>query len=176
MGAAYILKDSLRTKLKKPLGELIRGTPEETTKKLKDIILREKPSRIVSVGDFVSKNLVEHKIYPDISIVDNKVKREYIKPVQINAASEICVKNPPGTLTYEALKAVQEAFKANCRVKIIVDGEEDLLTLAAVFYAPENILIVYGQPNEGIVVVKTSEKNKAEVAKTLKVMERAAKG
>lgn len=176
MGAAYTLQNRLRTKLKKPLGELIRGTPKETTKKLRDIILREKPSKIVSVGDFVSKSLVENQIYPDISIIDNKVMRKYIKPIQIDAESEICVKNPPGTLTFEALKAVQEAFKANCKVKIIVDGEEDLLTLAAVFYAPENILIVYGQPNEGIVVVRTSEKNKAEVAKTLKVMEKTAKG
>ncbi len=45
---------------------------------------------------------------------------------------------------------------------LLVDGEEDLLTLVAVLYAPENALVVYGQPNQGIVVVRVTSKKRAE--------------
>ncbi|MDI6805914.1 MAG: DUF359 domain-containing protein, partial [Candidatus Bathyarchaeia archaeon] len=57
----------------------------------------------------------------------------------------------------------------------IVDGEEDLLTLIAVLYAPQNSFVVYGQPYEGIVVVKVTPEKKAEVSEILKTMETARK-
>jgi uncharacterized protein (UPF0218 family) len=101
---------------------------------------------IVSVGDAVSKNLVENGISPNLLIIDNRVMRKNITPVSLNADVEKRVKNPPGTITFEALNAVREALKSDHRTKIIVDGEEDLLALCAILYAPENFFIVYGQP------------------------------
>jgi uncharacterized protein (UPF0218 family) len=80
------------------------------------------------------------------------------------------VKNPRGTISEEAFTIIQEALKETARVKIVVDGEEDLLTLVAVLAAPENSFVVYGQPHEGIVVVKASPEKKAEVAVLLKAM------
>jgi len=56
-----------------------------------------------------------------------------------------------------------------------VDGEEDLLTLVAVLHAPENSFIVYGQPREGVVIVKATREKKAEVAEILKAMESVSK-
>jgi uncharacterized protein (UPF0218 family) len=56
-----------------------------------------------------------------------------------------------------------------------VDGEEDLLTLIAVLNAPEKSLVVYGQPYEGIVVVKVTAKKKAEAMEILKAMKTASK-
>ena len=175
MSTAYILPQKLRRQLKKPFGTLIRGSSSETANILKDILREETPPTIISVGDTVSKNLVENKIFPNLLIVDNKVMRTAIKPALLPVDKELRIRNPPGTITQEALNIVQEAFKANCRVKIVVDGEEDLLTLAAVFYAPENSIIVYGQPHEGIVVVKATQEKKAEVAEILKEMEKTAK-
>ena len=118
----------------------------------------------------MSKNLVTHKIFPQLSIVDNKVMRKNIEPVLLEVDQTLRVKNPPGTITEEAVTAVQEALKCNYRVKIVVDGEEDLLTLIAVLFAPEDSLIVYGQPHEGVVVVKATHEKKAEVAEILKAM------
>jgi uncharacterized protein (UPF0218 family) len=57
----------------------------------------------------------------------------------------------------------------------VVDGEEDLLTLVAVLYAPENAVVVYGQPYEGIVLVKVSPEKKAEALEFLKAMENCSK-
>jgi len=170
MVITYELTPDLRRKLKKPLGMLIRGSFSETMKKFRDVAKKENSPRIISVGDTVSKNLVTHKIFPQLSIVDNKVMRKNIEPVLLEVDQTLRVKNPPGTITEEAVTAVQEALKCNYRVKIVVDGEEDLLTLIAVLFAPEDSLIVYGQPHEGVVVVKATHEKKAEVTEILKAM------
>lgn len=176
MITAYILPLTLRKKLKKPLGELIRGSFNETMGKLKQIIERENPPSIISVGDTVSKNLVKNGISPNLLIVDNRVMRKNITPVPLNVDTEKRVKNPPGTITYEALNAIQEALKTKQITKIVVDGEEDLLALCAILYALENSLVVYGQPREGIVIVKATKQKKAEVTEILNAMKVSAKG
>ncbi|MEM2466316.1 MAG: DUF359 domain-containing protein [Candidatus Bathyarchaeia archaeon] len=175
MSTAYVLSLTLRRKLKKPIGTLIRGSFEETVKKFKQIVDREKSPSIISVGDTVSKNLIENGIFPNLMIIDNRVMRKDIVPVPLKADVEKRVKNPPGTITFEALSAVKEALEANWRTKIVVDGEEDLLALCAILYAPENSFVVYGQPSEGIVVVKATKQKKEEVARILNAME-VAKG
>ena len=87
----------------------------------------------------------------------------------------VYVKNPPGTITEEAIVAIKEALESPKHVHILVDGEEDLLVLIAVFYAPEKSLVVYGQPYEGIVVVKVTSEKKAEAAEILKAMKTVRK-
>lgn len=175
MNIAYSLPMHLRMRLKRPLGELIRGSYEETMEKLKLIVEREKPPCIISVGDVVSKNLVERHFRPKLLIVDNRVMRSNIEPAKLDAKEERHVKNPPGTITLEALNAIQKAFEAAHTVKIVVEGEEDLLALPAIQYAPENALIVYGQPLEGIVVVRATLQKKAEIAEILEEMRVCAK-
>jgi hypothetical protein len=41
-------------------------------------------------------------------------------------------------------------------VKVIVDGEEDLLALPIITIAPEKAVVLYGQPLEGMVVVNVT--------------------
>ena len=175
MAIAYSLTPELRIKLKKPIDTLIRGSFAETMKIFKDMTEKERSAVIISVGDTVSKNLAENHVFPQLSIVDNRVMRRNIQSIPLPAEKTIHIKNPQGTITEEALRAVQEALKSNCRVKIVVDGEEDLLTLIAVLYSPENSFIIYGQPYEGIVVVKATNEKKAEVAVILKAMENVRK-
>lgn len=165
----------LRGKLKKPLGELFSGSYEETINELRELIEKEKPPCVVSVGDVVSKNLIEKQIQPKLFVIDNKVMRFAIEPAKLEAEEEKHVKNPPGTITSEAINAIRDAFKTTNTVKIVVDGEEDLLALIAIQYAPENSIIVYGQPHEGLVAVKATQQKKAEVSEILKAMQLAAK-
>jgi uncharacterized protein (UPF0218 family) len=171
MATRYRLTPELRKKLKQPIGTLIRGSFNETMKKLKDLVEKEPPPIIISVGDSVSKNLTKNNMFPKLSIVDNKIMRKRIQPIALKADKTLYVKNPPATITEEALATIQEALEHNRRVKIVVDGEEDLLTLAAILYAPENSFVVYGQPLEGIVVVKVTEQKKKELTEVLKDME-----
>jgi hypothetical protein len=101
--------------------------------------------------------------------------RKSIKPTPLTAENTIHVKNPPGTITQEAIVAIQDALKSSHRTKIVVDGEEDLLTLIAILHAPESSFVVYGQPYEGVVVVKVTPQKKSEIADILKAMENVRK-
>jgi hypothetical protein len=101
--------------------------------------------------------------------------RKAIQPLSLAAEKIIRVRNPQATITDEAINAIQDSLKCDSSVNIIVDGEEDLLALIAVLYAPENAFVVYGQPYEGIVVVKATATKKEEVAAILKAMESARK-
>ncbi len=174
MALAYSVTPELRVRFKEPFGTLLRGSFAETMGKMDAIVKREKPPMIVSVGDTVSRNLHEHQLNPHLSITDNKCMRKKIKP-RIFTAKLFHVRNPRGTITEEAITAIKEALESDERAHMIVDGEEDLLVLIAVLYAPEKALVVYGQPCEGIVVVKVTSGKKAEATEFLKAMKTVRK-
>jgi len=171
MTVEYTLKPELRTKLQKPFGTLIRGSFDETMRRMEQLMEKEKPSRIISVGDVVSRNLHEHHIHPQLTIIDNKSLRTQQLSETPKVEKTVHVVNPQGTITREALAAVKEAIERDEHTHIIVNGEEDLLTLAAVLYAPEKAVVVYGQPHKGIVAVWVTSQKKAQVKKLLKAME-----
>ena len=175
MAVAYNLKPELQAKFKEPFGTLVRGSFSETMDKLGIMAEREKPPKIISVGDTVSRNLHEHKINPQLSITDNKRMRRKIQPRIFPAKKVVRVKNPQGTITEAAIAAIKKSLESNENVHIVVDGEEDLLTLIAVLYAPEESLVVYGQPYKGIVIVKVTPEKKAEALEILKAMKTARK-
>jgi hypothetical protein len=175
MAVAYSLTPELRKKLKEPLGALIRGSFLDTTNQLKAIIEDEKPPCVISVGDTVSRNLEKGQISRQLSIIDNVVMRRRSRPFPLAKERTAYVKNPQATITYEAIAAIQDSLKTNTRTVIVVDGEEDLLALIAILHAPDNSLVVYGQPYEGMVVVKTTQAKKTEIAEILQPMENARK-
>jgi hypothetical protein len=78
--------------------------------------------------------------------------------------------NAQGTISQEVIAIIKDVLEKNEHTHIIVDGEEDLLTLVAVLYAPENALVIYGQPYSGIVVVKVTTEKKAQAENFLKAM------
>jgi len=131
--------------------------------KLKQIIIEEKPPKIIAVGDVVAKNMTEHHIPTNVIVVDNKVLRKTIKPIKVKAETTLHVKNPSGTISQEAWTTMQEALKHDQLTRVLVDGEEDLFTLVAVSLAPQNTLVVYGQPNQGVVAVKVAEETRRKV-------------
>jgi hypothetical protein len=138
--------------------------------KLSELIEKESPQKIISVGDVVSDNITKHKIYANVLIVDNKVMRIPTNPIPLETKETLYVKNPPGTLSDEAWLTVKKALNQTQRTKVVVDGEEDLLTLIAISYAPNGSFVIYGQPHEGIVVVKVTEEKKEEVREIVEAM------
>jgi GTP-dependent dephospho-CoA kinase len=174
MAVTHKITSELRVKLKEPFGTLIKGNPAQTMAKMKEILKEDKPPKLVSVGDTVSKNLIEYKLPPDIVVIDNMCMRKKLSPSKFTGMA-VYVKNPAGTITGEAVLELKKALESQERIRLIVEGEEDLLVLIAVLYAPENSLIIYGQPYEGIVVVKSTPQKKAEAARFLKAMEISAK-
>ncbi len=171
MAVVYSLTPEMRKLLKEPLGILIRGSFSETMSQFKSLLQQEKPRYIISVGDTVSRNLLENGIKPHLAIVDNLAMRKATKSVHYEADRIIHVKNPAGMITAEALTAVGDAVKGSEQTMIVVEGEEDLLTLVAVLYAPENTLVLYGQPYEGVVIIKVTSAKRNEIDSILRIME-----
>lgn len=165
------LTPDLRLELKNPLGALMKGAPKETMKQLAALLLKEKPDCMITVGDIVSRNVLENGLHPKIVIVDNKAMRESTQPLSVEAAEKMTVHNPAGTITPEAWLTVRQALRQRQPTQIVVEGEEDLLTLVAVLEAPEDSLVIYGQPHEGLVVVKVDEKTKKRVKEIVDSME-----
>jgi uncharacterized protein (UPF0218 family) len=175
MSVAYTLTPDMRRELKEPLGILIRGSFFETMNWFRNFVEQEKPFCVISVGDTVSRNLMKNGIKSNLAIVDNLAMRKATKDVPLKAGRIVHVVNPAGTITTEAVVTVKDALESNEQTVIVVDGEEDLLTLIAVSYAPENSVVLYGQPYEGIVVVKVTSIKKIEIERILKIMEIARK-
>lgn len=165
------LTPQLRQELKKPLGTLIEGSPKQTMEKIKQLIEKHKPTKIISVGDVVTQNLTKSHIPIHVMIVDNKVLRQTIQPIKAEAKKTFYVTNPPGALTPEVWTTVQRALKQNRTTKVLVDGEEDLLTLVAVSQAPANSLVVYGQPHTGVVAITVTTQTKKKIQQVIDKMQ-----
>ena len=165
----------MRKKLKKPQGLLIEGSYEKTLLKLKELIDKEKPARIISVGDIVSKRMIEYGLSLNILIIDNKTMRKPIQPINVSSDYTLYVKNPPGSITDESLITIENALQHDGLTKIVIDGEEDLLTVVAVLSAPTNSFVIYGQPNVGIVVINVNKENKKKMQKIIDSMKETSK-
>ena len=112
------------------------------------------------------------KLIPNVSIIDKKTKRyEKIGPSISSTGEIIPLKNPPAVIKKEAWQVLKKSFENTSPVKIVVEGEEDLLTLPAIILAPIDSVILYGQPDEGIVLVKVDEQIKNRALSIIREME-----
>ena len=161
----------LRDRLKSPIGELIPGPPKSSITRLRQIIKSMKPSKVVCVGDFVSKLLLSSSIPVDLIVIDNRSMRQRTKDLGIKSERTFWVSNPAGTIEMAAWAALSEAL-AERDSMLIVNGEEDLLTLPVIALAPRHSLVVYGQPCEGMVAVRVDAPKKSEVASLISQMTR----
>ncbi len=155
-----ILQEELRKKFKNPLGELY-----DSLEDVKDSLLEYE--YIISVGDVTTSNLIESRIFPNLGIIDNKIQRgDSTKEIKYDAIS-LNAENPAGTITDNLWETIANAISSIKNSKnnylIVVKGEEDLAVLPCILMAPKNTVIMYGQPNEGLVVLNAElVKEKAE--------------
>lgn len=162
-----VLTPPLRLLLKEPLGILFKERNGEVLEKVSSIIKAENPVKLITVGDVTSERLYRAGLTPNIMIVDGKVLRRRIEPLRIETDRVYEVENPAGTISDEAIEAIEKAMEIQGTVKIMVDGEEDLLTLIAIDKSPLNSIVLYGQPGEGIVLVRVDEEKKNFVKEIL---------
>ncbi len=152
-----ILPVDLRDEFKKPLGKLHKSI-DLIKEPLQNQISQDK--LVISIGDVTTMNLVDKEIIPQICIIDNITRRE---PVELNlehTANVIYVDNPPGVITDELIDVIIDSLKEatlDNPVIIEVKGEEDLAVLPCIINAPKDALVLYGQPGEGVVLVKVKE-------------------
>jgi len=151
---------------------LIKGSFNQTAKKVAELIKKKKPIKLIAVGDRVSRTMIHNGIPIDVVIIDYKIMRRSVSPLRFKAERIFKARNPAGTLTKEAWSAVEAAVKSSGSSKVIIEGEEDLLTLVAVLSAPNGSMIFYGQPKEGVVILEVNEELKRVVRGIIERMER----
>ena len=158
-----ILPEELRAEVRMPFGHLYDG------KKLIDTC-KHAPRPLIAVGDQCAFNLIVAGVFPDILIFDFKIKRIEIAPdmkkaFAPHAKNAFMVLSAPAQISDELMHAVSEVLKSK-KGAIFVVGEDDLSSLLVMADAKEGTL-VYGQPNEGAVVVKLGDKETMKKAKNL---------
>jgi len=162
------LPDDLRDQLKNPLGNLVSDNDPNKENIIKKISAE---SVIITVGDRTTENMLQLGLKPQIQIIDGLEKRsECAVPADDTINTKLSCKNPSGEITEESIQVIQKAFSSEPPVRITVDGEEDLLVIPVCIHAPENSVVMYGQPNEGLVIVTITPEIRAKVQKILDVM------
>ena len=162
------LPNDLRDQLKNPLGNLIKDNDIDKENIIKEISAE---SVLITVGDRTTENMLQLGLKPQIQIIDGLEKRnQRIVPTDDAVNTNLSCRNPPGEITEESIQVIQKAFSSEPPVRITVDGEEDLLVLPVCMSAPENSVVMYGQPNEGLVIVHITPEIRAKVQKILDAM------
>jgi hypothetical protein len=154
----FVLPTESRQLFKDPFGTLYRDIHS---------VLPELAGRTVySVGDVVTHTLQQNGITPAIAVVDGKTMRSPCTMLPDISGSCIHVINPAGTITDELIDALTHAID-HTPVTILVDGEEDLAVIPLVIAAPLASVVLYGQPNEGVVLRVIDDHAKAAAHKLL---------
>ncbi|HKL97576.1 MAG TPA: GTP-dependent dephospho-CoA kinase family protein [Methanocorpusculum sp.] len=119
-----------------------------------------------TVGDVVTHNALSAGLVPSIGVIDGLTKRSpYLDMPEIRGHI-LHVTNPAGTITDDLISALRLAMdKIPCVV--MVQGEEDLAVLPLTEILPDGAIILYGQPDEGIVVCDVNDDLRANAKKLL---------
>lgn len=136
--------------LKKPFGTLV---PDAQVTKQKILSLIKGAKKIIAVGDATTERLLGFGIIPDLAVVDGRERRR-ARSYPDYSAKEMRCANPAGTISKKAVGTLKVALSEKQPVRVVVDGEEDMLALPLFVVAPLDSVVMYGQPLEGLVAVK----------------------
>lgn len=160
------LSDSLREELKSPLGDLILeySTNKDTIKKAIT------GKYVITVGDRTTEKMINFGLIPSLQIVDNQERRQKRKAPICDISEYLECENPAAEITQNSIDIIKSAFLLKPPVRITVSGEEDLLVIPVCIYAPENSIVLYGQPGEGLVLVQVTPKIRNKTQKMLNLI------
>jgi len=154
----YFLPDEMKLELRKIWGIPIFGSKKEVVKKYQKIIKERGFKKIITVGDYCSRNLSSN-----VKIFDGKIKRRKIKKI-LNYS--LGCQNRAGTIQKEVWPILKKAIKRE--ENVFVNGEEDLLVIPTVLLSGKNNAVIYGFPGKGICLIKVSPQIKKVFKELLK--------
>ena len=150
----FTLPFELSLELKSPIGKLFKN--HEVTKELID---RLNHGLSICVGDRTVERMHELGISPNLEVIDMKEQRSArLPPASVRNSLTLHAVNEPGTISADALCALDSCLErlkidTSANLRIVIEGEEDLLVLPVVAFFPPGSTVFYGQPNEGLVAV-----------------------
>lgn len=167
-----VLSETLRKLLQKPYGKLFtNGVLNE---------YRKNPEKIVTVGDATTKYFHSLGIRQQLSVIDFLIER---KPTHQNLKDLgflgnehiVRVKNSQGKIEKQVWSVFQKTIEllSEKETVIVVDGEDDLLVIPLILLLPIGFSLFYGQPKQGIVLVRITEQIKYETYRLLKQFKHA---
>jgi len=165
---SFKMPESLRPELQKPLGKIFKDE-----KLLLRCIDTSKHTLMIAVGDIIVDSLMKEGIDPDVKVIDHKSRREktdLFAKLRNNQKGPTLINNP-GTINFKTAEVIKAKIKSALYKKekswIVVDGEEDLLALPAILFAPLGSLVLYGHWEHGIISVEIDGKIKKKTQKLL---------
>lgn len=157
-GASYVkmlrsglsLNETQKQQLSQPQGKVIFSARE--------LLQLHHTQAIVVVGDVSTKWCFENNVSVTVAVVDGKSERKRLNdPVQAYLFDRVIqAENPAGSVSAEIVK-VFEQMDLRSMTLVQVQGEEDLVALAAVLLLPLDTVVLYGQRGMGIVMMRVSE-------------------
>ena len=162
----WIVPESLRPVLAERYGPVFTG--DAAARRIAHL------GQFATCGDRVTSLALEVGRAPFIGIVDYTTRRH--DPIPPNAfvtlarRREVRVRNPAGMLTERLRRAVREMVAAGGGL-IVVDGEEDLGSLALVEAMPVGATVIYGIPGSGVSFVAVDAVAKENVRALIAQME-----
>jgi len=149
-----VIPGNVKKRLKKPLGRLYRSTA---------FLGKTGKRRIIAIGDESTLVLLEKGTRPHLAVFDFKIKRRKIGKSKRNLLVSSFKKrkkyrNLRGTVSDSILKDAKKLIREGGA--ILIEGEEDLTALAFILAGGKKELVVYGQPDEGMVVVQPEKAKK----------------
>lgn len=145
--------------VKKPLGTLLKGPPEQTMAAFKKM----RKGKVICVGDIVFEECIKAGMEVECAIFDGVTLRKKLKNIPPH---DIVVKNPKSYITEELVGAIRHGYR-----RILVCGEEDLATLPAVVYASDSSHVLYGQPGAGLVVIDVNDESRKRMKEIMEMFE-----
>jgi len=148
------LTEDLKAILKKPLGK---------TGALEQILPLAKGKKIIAVGDQVVFALLSKGIKPHVAVFDfrtmrmdvgsgvrERIEKEYPSPQRIA--------NEPGTIS-DALFMLAPVLMSEGGA-LFIEGEEDLAAFPFILFLDKKSVVLYGQPEKGVVLVEEKGEGK----------------
>lgn len=158
-----LLPEGLRALLRKPIGAIYANDA------VKEALLLHKNDIIATIGDFTTKVVMDNGIVPSLAVIDLQVNRKPFQPLEafkFGDAPVVRVKSGPGYIARGAIGAVEEwgklagIYRGRMLLALVIEGEDDLLTLPVIAHAPLGSVIYYGQPDQGVVEVIATQTQK----------------
>ena len=148
-----------RTILKAPKGDLFAAKDGIPEKRVVDRIQQEQSKCVIAVGDVTTSTILKQNYTPQVMIVDGITKRGRFEE-RLSADRVYTIYNPPAMIYPESWSVIDTAIHNDGTSLIDVEGEEDLMGFPAVLLAPDGSVVLYGQPDVGIVWIPVNRENK----------------
>lgn len=165
--SASKISEEVRKILGEPFGPILKNNKE-----IKEAL--DGKGFIFSVGDVSSRALFDLGLDPQIAIVDQKTERgnfEWDSKIW-EGKTILNAENRAGQINIESVRLINELIHSDKYRKgstvIKVEGEEDLLALPLILFAPLGVAVCYGLRNKGMVVVRVTENMKRMILDLIK--------